>query len=134
MSFSEDGKMLVDKTKIFKGIAGINSYDLHPQSLLNAKRMMVEKIKTQKRKRATAIVDPIGCTGCEVCIVVCPVDCITLIESDLNFTGVSKVDQEICTGCNLCAIDCPWETISMVYTDGSLADYSKQLSKARGYI
>jgi hypothetical protein len=59
MSFSEDGKMLVDKTKIFKGIAGINSYDLHPQSLLNAKRMMVEKIKTQKRQRATAIVDPI---------------------------------------------------------------------------
>ncbi len=91
-------------------------------------------ISSLKRKKAVAVIDSVMCTGCEVCIVVCPVKCISIIESDLNFAGVAKVDQELCTGCNLCAIDCPWETISMVNPDDSLFDYSKQLMKARGYV
>ena len=88
----------------------------------------------KKRKRAAAVVDSITCTGCEICSAVCPVNCITINESEFNFTGLSIVDQEICNGCNLCAIDCPWDAISMLNPDGSLFDYNKQLTKARGYV
>ncbi len=87
-----------------------------------------------KRSRPTAVVDPTDCTGCEICIAVCPVDCIALVDSDSSFLGVAVIDRETCTGCNLCAIDCPWEAISMVNPDGSLFDYDKQLQKARKYV
>ncbi len=86
-----------------------------------------------KRKKAAAVIDSTGCTGCEVCVSVCPPNCISIIESDLNFTGVARVNQELCTGCSFCAIDCPWETIAMVNPDGSLADYSRTMAKLRGY-
>jgi Pyruvate/2-oxoacid:ferredoxin oxidoreductase delta subunit len=89
--------------------------------------------KDTKRKRATATIDPIGCTGCGVCVSVCPPRCITVVESNLNLTGVARVDSERCTGCSFCAVDCPWETITMVNPDGSLVDYSKTLAKLRGY-
>ncbi len=95
--------------------------------------MISEKKRSKKRKRAYAVVDLVECTGCEVCVTVCPVRCISTIESDLNFTGGVEIDTEICTGCNLCAIDCPWETIFMVNPDGSFSDYSQQLAKARNY-
>jgi len=95
---------------------------------------MITEKKKQNKIRPKAIVDIICCTGCEVCVQVCPVDCITIEDSDLNFNGIAEIDGEICTGCNLCAIDCPWEAISMIKPDGSYSDYSKQLIKARGYI
>jgi Pyruvate/2-oxoacid:ferredoxin oxidoreductase delta subunit len=88
---------------------------------------------TTRRKKATAVIDPTLCTGCEVCVTVCPSNCITIIESDLNFNGIATVNQEICNGCSFCAIDCPWETISIVNADGSLFDYEKTLVKLRGY-
>ena len=94
---------------------------------------MIPEKKKQIKNRPKAIVDIIYCTGCEVCIQVCPVDCIASAESDLNFSGIVEIDGEICTGCNLCAIDCPWEAISMIKSDGSYSDYSKQLTKVRGY-
>lgn len=90
--------------------------------------------KTKKRKRAVAVVDHAICTGCGMCTMVCPANCITVVESDSNFTGVAQVDEECCRGCNFCAIDCPWESISMVNPDGLLADYSKQIAKVRGYV
>lgn len=96
--------------------------------------MITEKNNTKKRKRAVAFVDSALCTGCEICATVCAVNCIEIIESTFNFTGVAKVNQELCTGCNLCAIDCPWEAMSMINPDGSFKDYSKQLFRVRGYI
>ncbi len=87
------------------------------------------------RKRAKALVNIDLCTGCGICANVCPVNCVTIVKSELNLNGVSTVDQR-CTGCNVCAIDCPWFAIIMVNPDGTKkdpAEYAKQLQKLRGY-
>ncbi len=94
--------------------------------------MISDKTK-QNMNKPKAVVDIIYYTGCEVCIQVCPVDCIVIVGSDLNFNGIAEIDEGICTGCNLCAIDCPWEAISMIKADGSNHNFDKQLIKMRGY-
>ncbi|HWR01201.1 MAG TPA: 4Fe-4S dicluster domain-containing protein [Chlorobaculum sp.] len=91
--------------------------------------------QTGARKRALALVNIDLCTGCGICANVCPVSCVTIVKSELNFNGVATVDQR-CTGCNICAIDCPWFAIIMVKPDGTQKDqseYAKQLQKLRGY-
>jgi len=90
--------------------------------------------KIKKNIRAIAFVDSTCCTGCEICVTICPKKCIDIIESRYNYTGEAKVQAEFCTGCNLCAIDCPWEAIIMINSDGSIKDYSKQLFRVRGYF
>jgi len=61
-----------------------------------------------------AIVNLGACTGCEVCISVCPVEgCIDKFGDDPANFGVF-VNYDICIGCRLCAKDCPWDTIRMV--------------------
>ena len=65
---------------------------------------------------------PKGCTGCEVCIEFCPVDCLYQVPgpenpSDnfhANVNSIVIVDEEVCIGCKLCAKYCPWEVIDMV--------------------
>ena len=96
--------------------------------------MMNSTDKITKKKRAVAIVDSAICTGCAICVAICPVKCIEIVESTFNLTGEAKVIVGICTGCNLCAIDCPWEAITMINPDGSIKEYSKQLFRLRGYV
>ncbi|MBV5303133.1 MAG: 4Fe-4S binding protein [Chlorobium sp.] len=86
-------------------------------------------------KRAAARVITELCTGCGICVKTCPSNCITIVESELNFTGIAKVN-EMCTGCNICAIDCPWSGVEMINPDGTRKDinqYEKQLNRLRGY-
>jgi len=88
------------------------------------------------RKRAAARVISELCTGCRICVQTCPTNCITIVESELNFTGIAEVDQVRCTGCNICAIDCPWDGVDMINPDGSRkdeAEYERQLKRLRGY-
>ncbi|MEE9225508.1 MAG: 4Fe-4S binding protein [Bacteroidota bacterium] len=76
----------------------------------------------KKKSKIIAIVHPEGCTGCEVCIEFCPVDCIYKVpgpehpdqHSFGNVNGVVVVDEEVCIGCKLCAKYCPWEVIDMI--------------------
>ncbi|HTL70534.1 MAG TPA: 4Fe-4S dicluster-binding protein [Candidatus Eisenbacteria bacterium] len=79
---------------------------------------------TQKppRKKAPpklAVINQNGCTGCEVCIVFCPVDCIEIVPgvSQPNLQQVVEVDLDRCIGCSLCAKNCPWDTIDMLNHD-----------------
>jgi len=73
-------------------------------------------VKGASKAKIKANINLSGCTGCEVCIAVCPVpNCIQKFGDDPTNFGV-YVDYEICIGCQLCAKDCPWETIKMVPT------------------
>lgn len=99
---------------------------------------MEKAVYTEKKasKRAEAYIRPDQCTGCGICVSVCPAACIDIIYTGLNFNGTARVNRKLCIGCNFCAIDCPWEAIAMVNPDGSrkrLDMHGKQVKKMRGY-
>jgi Pyruvate/2-oxoacid:ferredoxin oxidoreductase delta subunit len=74
------------------------------------------KPERQKAPRSFAVIDQNGCTGCEVCIDFCPVDCIEIVPGP-DYKGlfnVVEVDLDRCIGCTLCSKFCPWETIYMI--------------------
>ena len=82
---------------------------------------MPGKLPRKRVPNQLAVIDQHGCTGCEACLVVCPVDCIELAPSDVNrdFMKVVEIDYERCIGCALCAKICPWDTIEMLgYQEG----------------
>ena len=70
----------------------------------------------KKKPKELAVINQEGCTGCEVCLEVCPVDCMYVIsgpEYDVHKKLV-EIDLDVCIGCKLCVKYCPWETIEMI--------------------
>lgn len=67
--------------------------------------------------RIAAVVNQNGCTGCEACLTVCPVDCIELVPGphaqQPAILRLVEIDQDRCIGCGLCPKICPWDTITM---------------------
>ena len=95
--------------------AGAQSVPPAPASAAPAARPAAAR--KPRKPRPKALINENGCTGCEACITVCPVDCIVKIPNpslpELN--PICRVDWDRCTGCTICARDCPWETIDMIY-------------------
>jgi formate hydrogenlyase subunit 6/NADH:ubiquinone oxidoreductase subunit I len=71
-----------------------------------------------------AVINQNGCTGCEACIVFCPVDCIEIVPgaAHAQFQQVVEVDLSRCIGCSLCSKYCPWDTITMMPTEEALRE------------
>ena len=76
----------------------------------------IEPFPRKKEPKTVAVIETDGCTGCEVCIDFCPVDCIDILPGPQHRTlnRVCIVNEDVCIGCNLCAKYCPWDTINMV--------------------
>jgi heterodisulfide reductase subunit A2 len=56
---------------------------------------------------ATAFIDDNRCSGCKVCIELCPYKAITFDENK----KVSKVNEAVCKGCGTCVAACPCNAI-----------------------
>jgi heterodisulfide reductase subunit A len=55
----------------------------------------------------TAKVDPMACSGCGVCVSVCPYSAPSLIpETDKRFPGRAQIESVLCKGCGLCVASC----------------------------
>lgn len=68
----------------------------------------------KKIPASVARVETGRCSGCEVCIIFCPVDCIELLpDPDGGVNPVCRVVEEECIGCKICPRECPWDAIEM---------------------
>lgn len=95
---------------------------------------MAKKGPRKKVPKELAVINADNCTGCESCIEVCPVDCISLVKLE-DGRGVKgnqewcEIDLERCVGCEVCVhipgkksnpyelTVCPWDAIEMVPTE-----------------
>ncbi|MBM3998554.1 MAG: electron transporter RnfB [Planctomycetes bacterium] len=109
---------------------------------------MAKQGARKKVPKELAVINADNCTGCESCIEVCPVDCITLIRRNMGVKGSHawcEIDLERCVGCECCVHIpqkktnpyelnvCPWNAIEMVPTE-NVATVVAQIGGPPDYI
>ncbi len=65
--------------------------------------------------KGAIVVDTERCKGCDLCVVACPLNVISLTK-DVNAKGYTYAQQTLedtCNGCSSCAIVCPDGCISV---------------------
>lgn len=70
--------------------------------------------------KGAIVVDEERCKGCNLCVVACPLDLLSLAEKAVNKKGyrfAQQVMEGACNGCASCAIVCP---------DGCITVYRKK--------
>ena len=102
-----------------------------PSEFTEAQLQRMIEVRKRRPPKNLAVIDQTGCTGCEVCVVFCPADCIYWAPNPTGVNPVVEVDYELCIGCTLCAQYCPWDTIYMLPYDDALREAPRlTLSKA----
>ena len=71
---------------------------------------LAPNVKSKRNKPSLmAVVDEDNCTGCQVCVPFCPVDCIEPVDKD-KYNDVSippvQVRFDECIACQMCAKAC----------------------------
>ena len=91
----------------------------NPEQELAALKQQAELLEQQRQqlnnriaqlesgRKAVAVVDSKKCTGCGICVDVCPTNAIEVIEVNEH----AVVNAETCTGCAACVSECPNEAI-----------------------
>ncbi len=69
-------------------------------------RGRIQELGPTTRVMRYAVVNRLRCTGCNLCVHICPVGAIRV-------TYVARVDKERCTGCGLCVQNCPQGALSL---------------------
>jgi heterodisulfide reductase subunit A len=69
---------------------------------------MISKGKVEI-EAATAVVDEKICSGCQLCLRVCPFNAISFDEEK----KVTRVNDALCKGCGVCVATCPSGAISL---------------------
>jgi Pyruvate/2-oxoacid:ferredoxin oxidoreductase delta subunit len=83
-----------------------------------------DKYATKKKKpKEIAVVNPGNCTGCEICVPFCPVNCIEQtpahLDPDRPIPPV-RIRYNECIGCTICVRVCnklAWDAIDMKSVD-----------------
>mgnify|MGYP001035406784 CR=1 FL=1 len=106
---------------------------------------MAKEGPRKKVPKELAVINADNCTGCESCLEVCPVDCISLISMHHALKGNQswcEIDVERCVGCEVCVhipqkktnpyelTICPWNAIEMVSTATWEAEHGVLLPEA----
>jgi heterodisulfide reductase subunit A len=55
----------------------------------------------------TSFIDEDRCSGCRICIGLCPYHAIDFVRTNGNGKGVSRVNEALCKGCGTCVAACP---------------------------
>ena len=63
--------------------------------------------------RYQAVVDDELCTGCDICLDLCPFDALEMQPSSTSQEPKAVVKAEKCYGCGVCAINCPYDAIEL---------------------
>ncbi len=72
---------------------------------------------TVRLEAISAVVDEDLCSGCRICVGVCPYGAITYDEKD----KVSRVNEALCKGCGTCGAACPSGAMSTIhFTSGQM--------------
>ena len=87
----------------------------------------------KKKPKLIAVVDEDNCTGCQVCVPFCPVDCIEPVPSEKYGIPIPPVQvrHDECIGCQICAKACTaltWDAIRMIKTEEFEEIYDTEVS------
>lgn len=75
------------------------------------------------KMKGAIVVNTDRCKGCQLCVVACPKNIISLAQKKVNAHGYPYVEPsnaELCIGCVSCAIVCP---------DGCITVYRKKVEE-----
>jgi formate hydrogenlyase subunit 6/NADH:ubiquinone oxidoreductase subunit I len=89
------------------------------------------KVVTE-RFRGRLDIDPVKCTGCSICEIVCPAGVITMVPVGKKTIGTREVDVKkpsfdlyTCISCGQCVDDCKFGALTLTH-DFELAVFKKE--------